>query len=219
MFSNHNAAAAFGAPGAEPRWARADKQGIGTAYSAASRLWFTLWNGIVTEIYYPTIDSPQTRDLQFLISDGESFVHEEKRDLTPTVEYLDGSALGYSVTSQSPGGRYTLHKQIISDPHQPCLLIRTRLEGEEALVSRLKLYVLCAPHLGGGGEGNNGCLTEAAGRRILTAEKDGHWLALMATCPFSRLSCGYVGESDGWTDLRNFQMDWEFGEAQDATSH
>lgn len=39
-------------------------------------------------------------------------------------------------------------------------------------------------------------------------------MALAATVPFSRLSCGYVGHSDGWTDLAdNFQMDWEFGKA------
>src|SRR6185369_2885978 len=30
-------------------------------------------------------------------------------------------------------------------------------------------------------------------------------------------SCGYVGSSDGWTDLAdNFQMDWEFGIAEDG---
>ena len=61
---------AFGAPGVEPRWTRGDKDGIGTAYSGSSRLWFTIWNGIVTEMYYPTVDRPQIRDLQFLrISD------------------------------------------------------------------------------------------------------------------------------------------------------
>ena len=37
---------AFGGPGLEPRWTHGDKDGIGTAYSAASRIWFTVWNGI-----------------------------------------------------------------------------------------------------------------------------------------------------------------------------
>jgi glucoamylase len=49
------------------------------------------------------------------------------------------------------------------------------------------------------------------------AQKQGTWLALGATVPFSRVSCGYVGRSDGWTDLAgNFQMDWEFGHASDG---
>ena len=54
--------AAFGHPGIEPRWTHGDKDGVGTAYSADSRIWFTLWKGCVTEVYYPTIDRPQIRD-------------------------------------------------------------------------------------------------------------------------------------------------------------
>jgi glucoamylase len=37
---------------------------------------------------------------------------------------------------------------------------------------------------------------------------------MAATVPFARVSCGYVGRSDGWTDLHgNFQMDWAFDQA------
>ncbi|WP_235526563.1 hypothetical protein [Nostoc piscinale] len=71
-------AQAFGSPGIEPRWTHANKDAVGTAYSTSSRVWFTVWNGIVTEVYYPTVDRPQIRDLQYLISDGKSFFHEEK---------------------------------------------------------------------------------------------------------------------------------------------
>ncbi|MBI2401046.1 MAG: hypothetical protein HYV23_08350, partial [Deltaproteobacteria bacterium] len=46
---------AFGKPGAEPRWSRASKHGVGTALSALSKVWFTLENGIITEVYYPTV--------------------------------------------------------------------------------------------------------------------------------------------------------------------
>jgi glucoamylase len=63
---------AFGAPGIAPRWTHANKDGVGTAYSADSRVWFTIWNGVVTEVYNPTIDRPQIRDLQYLITDGQS---------------------------------------------------------------------------------------------------------------------------------------------------
>jgi hypothetical protein len=37
--------AAFGGPGMEPKWARGAKDGVGTAYAASSRVWFTVWNG------------------------------------------------------------------------------------------------------------------------------------------------------------------------------
>jgi len=68
-----------------------------------------------------------------------------------------------------------------------------------------------------GGWGNNGYVMDIAGRKILAAEKDGVWLALAATVPFSRLSCGYVGQSDGWTDLAvDYRMNWEFERALDG---
>jgi len=208
---------AFGGPGIPPRWTHAAKEGVGTAYASSSRLWFTLWNGIVTEVYYPTVDRPQLRDLQFLVTDGESFFHEEKRHLRSMTERLSRHVLGYRITNSDTEGRYSLVKEVLSDPHLPCLLVNTILSGEEPFLKRLRLYALCAPHLGMGGWGNNARVMEVAGRKILTAEKDGVWLALAATVPFSRLSCGYVGQSDGWTDLAvDYRMDWEFDRATDG---
>ncbi|MBH8565433.1 glucan 1,4-alpha-glucosidase [Nostoc sp. CENA67] len=205
---------AFGSPGIAPRWTHANKDGVGTAYSTSSRVWFTIWNGVVTEIYHPTVDKPQIRDLQYLISDGKSFFHEEKRHLRSKVEPMWTHGLGYRITNFDPQGRYAVIKEVIADPHLSCILQRTKLTGEREFISQLQLYALCAPHLEVGGRGNNGYAVEVAGHDILVAEKGGTWLALGATVPFVRLSCGYVGQSDGWTDLAdNFQMDWEFGRA------
>ncbi|MBZ5539979.1 MAG: glucan 1,4-alpha-glucosidase [Acidobacteriia bacterium] len=209
-----NRGEAFGRPGIEPRWTHGGKDGVGTAYASSSRIWFTFWNGIVTEVYYPTVDRPQLRDLQYLITDGESFFHEEKRHLQSELVRLSDHTLGYRSTNRDPDGRYAIEKEIIAEPHFACILQRTRLTGDESFLSKLRLYALCAPHLEVGGWGNNGYVVEADGRKILMAEKQGRWLALAATVPFSRLSCGYVGRSDGWTDLAdNFQMDWEFDQA------
>jgi glucoamylase len=36
------------------------------------------------------------------------------------------------------------------------------------------------------------------------------------TTHFTRRSVGYVGASDGWQDLRNFKMDWEFRSAENG---
>ena len=208
---------AFGWPGIEPKWTHGDKDGVGTAYASSSRIWFTLWNGIITEVYYPTVDHPQIRDLQYLITDGKTFFHEEKRDLKSKCERLSAHALGYRYTNADPGGRYTVVNEIITDPHLGCILQHTRLTGDDAFVSNLRFYVLCAPHLQVGGWGNNGYVIKVAGRKILMARKKGMWLALGGTAPFSRASCGYVGRSDGWTDLAgNFQMDWEFDQASDG---
>jgi len=96
---------AFGHPGIPPRWTSSSKEGVGTAYSTSSRIWFTLSHGILNEIYYPTIDRPQVRDLQFLITDGETFFHEEKRDLDSQIEYIEPHTLGYRVVRRDPDGR------------------------------------------------------------------------------------------------------------------
>ena len=40
------------------------KVGVGTAYASSSRTWFTVWNGILTEAYYPTVDRPQASHLR-----------------------------------------------------------------------------------------------------------------------------------------------------------
>ena len=64
---------AFGKPGIEPRWTHSNKAGVGTAYSTSSYLWCTIWDGIFTEVYYPTVDRPQLRDLQYLVTDGTTF--------------------------------------------------------------------------------------------------------------------------------------------------
>jgi glucoamylase len=209
---------AFGKPGIRPRWTHSNKAGVGTAYSASSHLWFTIWNGIVTETYYPTVDRPQLRDLQYLVTDGKTFFHEEKRDLTVKMERISDHVLGYRCTNADVDGRYTITKEIIGDPHIPCLLQRTTVTGKDrAFLENLKLFVLCAPHLEIGGAGNNGYIADANGQCILMAQKGSKWMALGATVPFSHLSCGYVGASDGWTDLHdNFRMDWEFDCAADG---
>jgi glucoamylase len=206
---------AFGAPGLEPRWTSSAKDTVATAYAASSKIWFTVSHGILNEIYCPTIDRPQIRDMQFLITDGETFFHEERRDLIHEFEYIDSDALAVRVHNRDPEERYCLTREMIADPHYPVALIRVRIEGDEQLLSRLHIYALLAPHLEGGGMGNNARLLEIAGKaRVAIAWRHGMSLAMACTGGFSRASCGYVGSSDGWQDLKqNFKMDWEFGSA------
>jgi glucoamylase len=209
---------AFGNPGMEPRWTSSVKDAVGTAYSASSRIWFTVSHGILNEIYHPTIDHPQTRDMELLVTDGTSFVHEEKRDLIPNFEYLHSEALGVRYVNKDPDERYELVKEIVCDPHHSVVLMHVHLEagpnGTEEFLNSLKIYALLAPHMDGGGGGNSARAVDVAGRKVLVAFKNRWTLAMAADCGFSRVSCGFVGSSDGWHDLiENFRMDWEFGSA------
>jgi len=171
----------------------------------------------VTEVYYPTIDSPQIRDLQFLMTDGESFFHDERRNFVGHIDCISEAALGFQATNREKEGRYTIHKTILGDPHQNCLLVHTRLEAPADLLRKLRMFVLCAPHLEIGGWHNNGEVLRFDGKTVLAANKGESWLVIGATAPFTECSCGYVGVNDGWTDLEdNYRLDWQYDEALDG---
>jgi len=208
---------AFGGPGLEPRWTSSKKDAVSTAYAASSRIWFTASHGTLNEIYYPTIDRPQTRDMELLFTDEETFFHEEKRDFEYDFHYIDDDALAVRVVANDLGGRYTVTKEFITDPHHPVVLMNVKIEGDEAILSRLKCYALLAPHLDGGGAGNSARSLDIAGRRCILAWKNGVSLAFGADCGFTRSSCGYVGTSDGFQDISaHMRMTWNFGQALDG---
>jgi glucoamylase len=209
---------AFGAPGTVPRWTSSAKEGLGTAYSRSSCLWFTLSHGIVNEIYFPRVDQPNTRDFEFLISDGETFCHEEKRDLFHRVDYPCHDVLLYRLTNTERSGRYQVIKEVLADPDRPVLLVHTRLEIlDESLEGKLQLYALLAPHIARYGAGNSGWCTEISAMKLLRAERGDFHLVMGCSTGFSRRSVGFVGFSDGWQDLMdNFKMDWEFTAAENG---
>jgi glucoamylase len=208
---------AFGAPGLEPRWTSSEKDAVSTAYAASSRVWFTVSHGTLNEIYYPTIDRPQTRDMELLFSDGETFFHEEKRNFEYDFHYIDHAAPAVRVVASDLDGRYTVTKEFITDPHHPVVLMNVRITGDEAILSRLKCYALLAPHLDGGGAGNSARSIDVAGKRCLLAWKNDTSLAMGVDCGFTRSSCGYVGTSDGYQDLcTDMRMSWQFGQAMNG---
>ena len=190
---------AFGAPGIEPRWTSSAKDGIGTAYHSSSCIWFTFSHGIINEIYYPHVDSPNTRDLQFLITDGESFCHEERRDLLHQTECPEENALFYRITNSDRDGRYRLVKEIVVDPHSPVLLMHTRLEVlDPKLRGKLRLYALLSPHMKGTGKNNSARLCGLSERKFIVVQRDEINMSFGYTPAFTRRSVGYVGYSDGW---------------------
>ena len=180
---------AFGAPGIEPRWTSSAKEGVGTAYHTSCRLWFTISHGIVNEIYYPRVDQPNTRDFQFLITDGETFCHEEKRDLDHQVEYPEHDCLLYRLTNSDPEGRYRLVKHVMTDPHRSVLIVHTKVEVlDESLRGKLRLYALLAPQ----GADNSAWCSEIGGSALMHAQRGdgafGDGVQLPWICPpFCRL--------------------------------
>ena len=217
MTQLHSSHPAPGRPGIAPKWTRSDKDGVGTAYSPSSPVWWAVSAGVLDEVYYPTIDRPQVRDLQLMITDGRTFAHDERRNTRSTTERLCGESLGYRIVNEDHDGRYRIEKQVISAPHAACVLTRVHFQPAAEWRGKLKLYVLMAPHLAGGGSGNTAQEAEFSGQKLLVANCGEDWLALGATRPFDGTSCGFVGESDGWQDLMdNDQLDWQYDIAADG---
>ncbi len=69
-----------GWPGIPGRWTSSAKSGVGTAAGRDSRVWFTLSHGILNEVYYPRVDRACIRDLGCIVTDGQAYFSEEKRD-------------------------------------------------------------------------------------------------------------------------------------------
>ena len=213
---------AYGRPGVKPRWNRSDKDAIVTALGTSSQVWATLSSGIVNEVYYPAIDRPQVRDLQFLVTDGKTFFHDERRDTESTTELLSNDSLGYRVINRDRQGRYEIEKMVIAAPHCSALLIHTHFRCSDALRGKVRLFALLAPHLDAGGNANSGFVDQDNEQCVMLARRNDSALAMGCRMDanetgFVRGSCGFVGVTDGWTDLNhNFRMDWEFREALDG---
>src|SRR6266403_4680235 len=69
-----------GAPGQDAHWPSAAKDGFGTANSIRSKVWFTLADGVMTEVYYPSLDVPNVQTLQLIVVPAGGKVETESED-------------------------------------------------------------------------------------------------------------------------------------------
>ena len=204
-----------GKPGIEPRWTTSAKTGLGTALSPLSRVWFTLSHGVLNEIYYPRVDQACVRDFGLLVSDGESFFAEEKRDTTSEVRTVEDGVPAYLLTNTHTGGRFRIQKHIVADPARATVLQRIWMDPQHD--RELRLFALLSPHLVNAGAHNTAWLGDYKGQQMLFAQGGGSFLALACSHPWAARSVGYVGVSDGWQDVsRNFALTNQYERAADG---
>ncbi len=194
---------AKGKPGAKPLWASGAKQIVGTALSPRSRIWFTIGNGVLNEIYFPDVDQANTRRVRFLISDGKSFFSNETCDVYHTVTWIETGAPACHIESRCKAGRYTLVKEIVPDPMRDTLLLRVKFTPSDG--SKLHLYLQVDPHIGDMGGNNDAWVGNYLGEPALLAQRGGLALAMMARPAILKASAGYIGKSDGYTLLSKFK--------------
>jgi glucoamylase len=193
-----SAAEAPGAPGISGAWTTGAKHGLGTSTTTASKVWFTLGQGITHEVYYPQLDVPDVQDLQYIVSDGSSFTDLERDATTHTVALADPRALQYRQVNTAKRGSYRITKTYVTDPDRHTLLVRTRFQVLSG--GPLQLYVLYNPSLGGSAMGDSG---RTSGGQLVASDSAVS-SALAADTGFLAATNGYSGTaSDGYTDLRD----------------
>src|ERR1044072_9244610 len=121
------AAAPDPGPGALSHFGVARKDCLGTARNTASKAWFTVADGVLSDVYAPVIDTTNLETLQLAVTDRRSFTDLQARDMTYTVRTSAGG-MACEVTSTPRSGRYRLVTEYLADPARTGVLIRTRLE-------------------------------------------------------------------------------------------
>jgi glucoamylase len=197
--------AAPGAPGRASDWSPGDKDGFGTARGTASKVWYTLRNGELSEIYYPRIDTPSTRDTQLVVTDASSFTDRESTDTVHHVRLLDSRSLLYRQTDRAKSGRYVITKTYVTDPRRSTVLVRIHFRSLTG--KPYHVFVLHDPALSMTGNDDTGTTQQGA----LVATDGTNSDAVVASTGFRRTSSGYLGTSDGWTDLAtDHRMNWTY---------
>ena len=208
-------ATAPGAPGAPAFWASAAKTAVGSSYEAyvdgqykdggptgaVSRVWFSVANGVLTETMYGLIHEAQIRSLRFAVT-SDAGLSLEGTDTTEQTSYLDTDAQGrplapsYRVVTTDKAGRYEIEKRIFTDPDRNALVLRVTIKAGPG--GAVTPYAILEPHMANTGGGD---FAQASLNSLNAHEGDVH-LALRPSAPFEQASAGFLGASDGLTDLK-----------------
>jgi glucoamylase len=215
-----------GAPGAMSHFDLARKDCLGTARNTTSKVWFTVAGGVLSDVYYPTIDNTNVETLQYVVTDGSTFTDLQTRDMTYTVAALDRSGMSCRVTSTAKSGRYRIVTDYLTDPARNSVVLHTSLEPLRGKPSGpLQLFVRFDPTINGNGGGGDPGTQNAGADDAVIDTSTGHpvpvasdtvtatiaanrdyaqpvYAALRADRPFPQASSGYAGTaSDGLSQL------------------
>lgn len=179
-----------GGPGAAIGWGPGRKQGFGTAPGRRSRVWFTIAEGNLSEVFYPAIDAPALLGLWFLAAAPGSPPIDDSSEAAHSVHWLEPGIPGFRVESSHP--EYSLTTTFFTDPESDVLLISGDFVPE---MPDVRLFLQASPH---------GIADGLALRRdppLLAAQRGRVWIVLAG--PLGRCSAGYLRSSDLLVDLHD----------------
>lgn len=92
---------------------------------------------------------------------------------------MDEGAPTFKIISTCKQNRYTIEREVITDPRRETVLQRVRFEAtEKDDKSQYKIFLLIAPHINDQGAGNDGWVADYNGVPMLFAYRDGITLAV-----------------------------------------
>ena len=137
--------------GADAEWPDAGKEGVGTAITLDSKVWFTLRRGVLSEVYYPFVDVANVQSLQFVVVNTKTGeVETESENAKHEVYPLGG--LTFRQINLAHSGKWSISKTYITDPQRHTVLIDVSFTSREAVA----LYVRYDPSLANSGMGDVG---------------------------------------------------------------
>src|SRR4051812_1922084 len=111
-------------PGDVSPSARARKDGVGPARNRRSKVWYTIADGVLSDVYFPTNDNTNVETLQYVVTDGSSFTDLQTRDMTYTVRALSDRVPSCRVTARAKSGRYEIVTDYATDPARNAVVTR-----------------------------------------------------------------------------------------------
>src|SRR4051794_1543310 len=190
--------AAPGAPGHKATWTESNKTGFGTARTRGSNVWFTLQRGRTSEVFYPNLSTPSVRSLELVVT-GPGFTDRESSDMRHRTTRPDPRSLRFRQVDTDRQGRYRVVETFVTDPRRDAVDVAIRFTSLDG--GRYRVYALYDPSLDNTGMDDHG---RTAGHTLVASDQHVS-SALVARPAFGATSTGYLGTSDGWTDLKKDQ--------------
>jgi glucoamylase len=182
--------------GKDAEWESAGKQGVGTALSVNSKIWFTLQGGSLTEVFYPTADKANVQWLQFVVVDPKTRkVETERDDAVHQIKTLRPDSLSFQQINKARSGAWTIIKTYTTDVERDSILIDVQFVTTN---KNLGLYVYYNPSLGNSGMSDT---VFADGTALFSAEKD-IASVLVFSSQISEINNGFFGVNDGLEQLK-----------------
>ncbi|MBO0840551.1 MAG: glucan 1,4-alpha-glucosidase, partial [Sciscionella sp.] len=173
-----------------------DKSAVGTTARGTSKVWYTVANGITSEVFYPRADVPNMQDMQYVVTDGSSFVDLERDATTHVVSMPDAQALEYTVTNTAKSGKYKITNTYVTDPNRDTLVINTRFQSLDG--GKYQLYLLANPSMAGGGAHDNAWFDSSSGA-LLASDTQTLFGSPLAVTSALRVSTGFSAHDNGYS--------------------